>query len=153
MGFNTKDACFCHPQTNMPEFRPLLYKHVVQRLKQSPCTASGLSNTQEAVFYISKDCKVYKQSKYVWENTSCDSQRSPSDFLCVVLQLLRFFIWHVSLLFWILASSFFTLVQRMTTTWRGMSPSRSWAGPFRIRLTPNGPTENWSLWNVSTTRT
>lgn len=48
---------------------------------------------------------------------------------------------------------FFTPVQRMTTTWRGMSPSRSWAGRFRIKLTQNGPTENWCSWNVSTTRT
>lgn len=44
-------------------------------------------------------------------------------------------------------------VRRMTTTWRGMLPSRSWADHFRIKLTQNGPTENWCSWNVSTTRT
>lgn len=44
-------------------------------------------------------------------------------------------------------------VQRTTTTWREMSPSRSWAGPSRIRLTPSGPTGSWCSWSVSTTRT
>ena len=46
--------------------------------------------------------------------------------------------------FEVIKPSFFLFsVPRTTTTLREMWPLRSWAGPFRTRPMPSGPTENW----------
>lgn len=142
----------------------------------------ALPEPQTHRIWSTGNCLVSLKEKHLSQHCKCDGRRISTWLSVDIVFILPLKVrswshikvtwrWKLSnILFYSLKSAFYQKVsdthycqlnmnlflipvRRMTTTWRGMLPSRSWAGHFRIKLTQNGPTENWCSWNVSTTRT